>query len=284
MSAEEFHKHKPKDIKPQGAGSGLDSDKLDGLHASEIGGGGGPHAASHETGGADKVHFADIEHSSVDATLHDALTSTPHISQADKDKIHDKLHALDSALDHSGVITAAQHGDKSTIPNAHHIKDWTLISQVIPSSNVAVVEWTGLDINTDKFYIIIATIHNPSPSVAYEYAIFVNGDTTITNYYSQLHYADGATHVVRRDNDPGFCYIGALGDTMVFCLITHDPGGHFRYASLEARENGSIIRSEQKAGAKTATITNITALSIYCIGGAAGIGAGSILQIFKVRG
>lgn len=44
MSAEEFHKHKPKDIKPQGADSGFDADKVDGLHAAEIGGGGGePH-------------------------------------------------------------------------------------------------------------------------------------------------------------------------------------------------------------------------------------------------
>jgi len=36
-------KHKPADIQPQGAGSGLDADKVDGLHASEIGGGGAAH-------------------------------------------------------------------------------------------------------------------------------------------------------------------------------------------------------------------------------------------------
>ena len=38
--AEEFHKHKPKDIKPQGENSGLDADTVDGKHASELGGGG----------------------------------------------------------------------------------------------------------------------------------------------------------------------------------------------------------------------------------------------------
>jgi len=36
---------------------------------------------------------------------------------------HARLHALDSALDHSGVITDAQHGTKTTIPNAHHDRD-----------------------------------------------------------------------------------------------------------------------------------------------------------------
>jgi len=47
-------KHKPKDIKPQGAASGLDADKVDGLHASELGAG-GPHASSHEVDGGDLV-------------------------------------------------------------------------------------------------------------------------------------------------------------------------------------------------------------------------------------
>jgi len=85
-------KHKPKDIKPQGHASELDADKVDGFHASELGGGGGPHATSHETGGADKVHFADLERDEADITLHDAFTDTPHIPQSLKDKIHDRLH------------------------------------------------------------------------------------------------------------------------------------------------------------------------------------------------
>jgi hypothetical protein len=43
MSAEAIHmlklplKHKPEHISPQGSGSGLDADKVDGLHASELG-------------------------------------------------------------------------------------------------------------------------------------------------------------------------------------------------------------------------------------------------------
>jgi len=83
------------------------------LHASELGGG-GPHAASHETGGGDKVHFADLERSSTDVTLHDSLTSAPHISQAEKDRIHDRLHTLDSVNDHSGAITDTQHGSRGS--------------------------------------------------------------------------------------------------------------------------------------------------------------------------
>lgn len=49
MSAEAIHflrlplKHKPADISPQGEGSGLDADTVDGKHASEIGGGLTPH-------------------------------------------------------------------------------------------------------------------------------------------------------------------------------------------------------------------------------------------------
>ncbi len=46
-------KHKPKDISPQGHQSGLDADKLDGLHASEIQTQPGPHVATHAKGGVD---------------------------------------------------------------------------------------------------------------------------------------------------------------------------------------------------------------------------------------
>ena len=110
-------KHKPKDIQPQGEGSGLDADKVDGLHASELGGG-GLHASSHESGGGDLVHFADLEHDEGDAALHDAFTNVPHISQADKDRIHDRQHALSSSQDHTGEITDVQHGVR-TLANAH---------------------------------------------------------------------------------------------------------------------------------------------------------------------
>ena len=49
------------------------------------------HAASHESGGGDKVHLDDIERSAVDATTHGNYTATPHISAADKAKIHDAV-------------------------------------------------------------------------------------------------------------------------------------------------------------------------------------------------
>jgi len=38
------------------------------------------------------------------------------------DNHHYRLHTLDSTLDHTGVITDAQHGNKTTIPDAHHRK------------------------------------------------------------------------------------------------------------------------------------------------------------------
>ncbi|MEM3463620.1 MAG: hypothetical protein QXL91_02030 [Candidatus Bathyarchaeia archaeon] len=46
-------KHKPSDIHPQGHNSGLNADKLDGLHASEIQSQPGPHVSTHAKGGTD---------------------------------------------------------------------------------------------------------------------------------------------------------------------------------------------------------------------------------------
>jgi len=158
-------KHKPKDIKPQGAGSGLDADKVDGLHANELGGG-GPHASSHEAGGGDKVHFADLEHDEGDTTLHDAFTAAPHISQTDKDKIHDRLHALDSASDHSGVITDAQHGDKTTIPNAHHSKmhgdDQHNVTYIKDGDPVSISDVTKVIVQKKIDLAATGVIHTPA--------------------------------------------------------------------------------------------------------------------------
>jgi len=61
-----------------------------------------------------------------DPDMVDIETYTVHV--ADPDAHHDKLHAIDSALDHSGVITNTQHGDKTTIPNAHHNRQHALSS------------------------------------------------------------------------------------------------------------------------------------------------------------
>ena len=122
-------KIKPEQIEKRG----LDADMVDGKHAKDLikrvvymGGGegssgpGGPHGRSHETGGEDKVYFSALEHTEADVTTHDNLTATPHISQTDKDKIHERQHALDSPDDHSGVINDSQHGAQTTIPDAHH--------------------------------------------------------------------------------------------------------------------------------------------------------------------
>ena len=123
---------------------GLDADTVDGKHAKDLikkvaymGGGegpsgpGGPHGRSHETGGEDKVYFSALEHTDADVTTHDNLTATPHISQTDKDKIHERQHALDSPDDHSGVINDSQHGAKSTIPDAHHARFHSETHQMI---------------------------------------------------------------------------------------------------------------------------------------------------------
>ena len=36
MSAEEFHRHKPREIKPQGEGSGFNADMVDGVEAADV--------------------------------------------------------------------------------------------------------------------------------------------------------------------------------------------------------------------------------------------------------
>lgn len=49
------------------------------------------HKSSHATGGADELYLQDLEHTAADATLHDSLTSTPHVSAAEKTTWNGKI-------------------------------------------------------------------------------------------------------------------------------------------------------------------------------------------------
>jgi hypothetical protein len=56
--------------------------------------GGGAHAASHHSGGADEVYFSQLEQASGDPTLHNAYTTTPHVSSAEKTTWNGKMSDL----------------------------------------------------------------------------------------------------------------------------------------------------------------------------------------------
>jgi len=191
--------HLPKGIDPLpwGSGGGLDVDKVDGLHASEIGGG-----------------------------------------------------------------------------------DWQVLAEVEVASDCDYVDFTGLDINRDWFYIFFITIKNPTESSS-DYYLFVEGDTTLANYYSQRISGDGTNVYLIRTNNPRILWNtveAGRKEASCFLTVQRTPGEYLHAISNAAIKVGSVIMVENFAVSKTASVSNITQIRISSsISGAIGAGSKFIL-------
>lgn len=155
--------------------------------------------------------------------------------------------------------------------------DWQVLSEVEVTLDCDYVDFTGLDINSDWFYILFACIKNPTASDSHYY-LFTEGDYTATNYYNQYIYGHSTSLTTNRVNHP------SLGDTtsgeriFITARITRDSDGYFRYFSSVNFKTGSNQELILRAGSKTTTVTNITQLRISAqVSGAIGAGSKFIL-------
>jgi len=155
------------------------------------------------------------------------------------------------------------------------------VSEVDVSSDCTYVDFTGLDGNSAWFYKLFATVKNPTGSST-NYFLFVNGDTTETNYYSQCIHGNGTNVTAARYNNPVIVNIAGGDKALCETTITKDNDGYFRYFCSVSRDPASAVKLTIRNGSKTATITNITSLRVQTSVSNA-IGAGSKFILFKVR-
>jgi len=155
------------------------------------------------------------------------------------------------------------------------------IAEVEVSSDTDYVEFTGLDGNSAWFYVLFASIKNPTSNNS-EYYLFVNEDTTTTNYYTQSIYANGTTIATTNVNLPRLGHCTSGKSLIANVTISKDAADYFRAISLCNRESPTNLYPHLNFIAKSATITNITSLRIQAETASA-IGAGSKFILFKVR-
>jgi len=160
-------------------------------------------------------------------------------------------------------------------------KAFEKVAEVEVSSDCDYVDFTGLDGNSAWFYVLFATIKNPTASGS-AYHLYVNGDTTDTNYYCQYITGNGTNVTPARVNEPIIGYVPAGNRVYDIVNISKDPDGYFRYYVNTNRYSSSSIQVQIQAGVKTATIDNITSLRVQANVSNA-IGAGSKFILFKAR-
>jgi len=159
LSAEEFHKHKPKDIQPQGVGSTLDADKVDGLHASEIGSGMIQHA--------NEWHDPDMALATHNHNLND-LTEKSHVSLTDK-----------------GTNTHAQVDTHLAAASPHSGHELT-------STKNAANGYAGLSAGSK-----VAASQMPTATITRTLVFSVVGTLTTGTYKAPIIIADGSLTIVK---------------------------------------------------------------------------------------
>ena len=158
---------------------------------------------------------------------------------------------------------------------------WEKIAEVtVTGSAVDYIEFTGLDINTDKFYYLIFNLINAEAACNFD--LYCNVDYEPTNYYSQLLRASGTTVTAAGYNAPTFVYIASSQQSLGDILIARNADGYFNYKSYSLRNDYGLPCLYNRVGLKSDSVSNITALRIQ---GAVStqIGVGTHLILCKPR-
>ena len=161
------------------------------------------------------------------------------------------------------------------------VPDWEVLAEVEVTSDVDYVEFTGLDINSDKVYVMFMSMKNPL-SVNTAYMLFVEGDTDPANYSRMNMYGTGTSAGSDSQSDSEIGAANAGEDNIIFCVVMRDPDGYMRALSVWSRGTTSPGVIAVHTVQKTATVTNITSIRIASTE-AGGIGAGSKFILARVK-
>ena len=164
---------------------------------------------------------------------------------------------------------------------AQKLLGWEKIKEITVDTDTDTVSFTNLNGLVDSFYMLLATVKNPTTSNA-NYRIYVEDDTDPANYYHQYFVADSTSVTSDRANNPNAFNVAANERSFICILINIDPDKFFRYFSLANEQTGSTQILAMRAGSKTTTITNITRIDIISTVSSA-IGAGSKFVLLRCK-
>jgi len=170
----------------------------------------------------------------------------------------------------------------SNVPTAAGITTgWEKIAEAAPTGNVTTVTFTGLDINTDKAYMIVWAVVDASGGPS-RIDLLINNMTLATSYYSQYFGAANATVGAGRENNAGVIAVAALNDAAGRTLLQLPPSGFPAAVTNQLKDSGTLTAQYGYGMTLASTVSNITRLD-FTHNGANGIKAGSRFTLFRVK-
>jgi len=171
-----------------------------------------------------------------------------------------------------------KHGDLKAFGKILNPDPLLLAEFEVTGTALTSINFSGLDINTHKSYRIEIELINPLASSPNIY-LFVNGDTTVTNYDSQ-HTIFSTSASASRPNSSLLTTMVAsqLMKTILNVSIVDDVASYI--VSSLSPTSSTTVNSTSGSGRKTATVANITQLT-FTASISNTIGIGSKIRIYR---
>jgi len=151
---------------------------------------------------------------------------------------------------------------------------------LVAGTAVTSIDFSGLDINANASYRFEIDLYNPTVSTTSVYC-FINGDTTITDYYSQLLQGFASTANAGNVNNPAImaCSAGqsAQATGSVSATLNNTKPRIMSWAT--SAETTSLI-TQFYSVVKTAAVANITQLT-FTTSIALAFGVGTRIRIYR---
>jgi len=143
------------------------------------------------------------------------------------------------------------------------------------------ITFSGLDISTHKFYLLIIKWINPLTSLMNMQAYF-QGDFEDVRYYTQRFVGSGTTISASRINAPQIAEAGAQQSVLVLTFIQRDQNGYIRGQSKTCFGVGRGIEVRHYNEVYTISVANLTRINISTKGYEAR-GAGTVIDRYGMK-
>jgi hypothetical protein len=159
-------------------------------------------------------------------------------------------------------------------------RPWEIIEVIEPTSSQTQVEFTGLGDDEHQIYRISAGILNVTGSVP-EIRIYVNGDTTNSNYRTQGLFLWGSNADGGRASDPGpLIWVSPNDRTAQIDIDVQRVDGTFAFQSVGSNHrNDEFFETHYQNGFRASSIGEIESLRLQAsVSNAIGSGSRFVLM------
>ena len=174
----------------------------------------------------------------------------------------------------TGVVSGLKVGSDFTA-NGKPVSS-LLAEYTVTGSAVTSIDFSGLDINTHKSYRIEAIL--PASSAQAIVRMFVNNNTTMTNYYTQRTYYESSASGTTALQEPRFSEsVSPTQAQITTGTVSRSSDSLMLFNTHCGYGNGGFIIG---SGRSTVTFANITQLT-FVANAANGFGVGSTIRIYR---